>query len=77
MEDYNFHKIFENLVQMFNNCYDFLRRNEKDEDNLAISMAVACMNKEMMANTVLKFQSYISIVIMEKIFEQEVMQWVI
>lgn len=78
MEDYNFHKIFENLVQMFNNCYDFLRRNEEFEsENLAIDMVVACMNKEMMGSTVLKFQSYISIVIMEKIFEQEVMQWVI
>lgn len=78
MEDYNFHRIFEDLVHMFNNCYDFLRRNEDLESEcLAIDMAVACMNKEMMTNTVLKFQSYISIVIMEKIFEQEVMQRVI
>lgn len=44
---------------------------------MAHQMIVECTTKEMMASTILKFQSYISIVIIEKIINQQMMQYVI
>lgn len=74
LEDFNFHRIFERLVALFNFCNNFLRKHENPElGKMAQQMIVACTTKEMLQSTILKFQSYISIVIIEKIINQQMM----
>ena len=67
MEDYNFHRIFERVVELFNYSNEFLRKSEDPE--FVHNMVTLVMQKDMMLSTVQKFQSYLCIVIMEKIFD--------
>lgn len=77
MEDYNFHSTFERIVELFGVSNDYLRKEEitvgKQKENICHLMVKYIVSKEMMISTIQKFQSYICIVIMEKIFDQKMM----
>ena len=68
MEYANFHRIFERLVFLFNTCDTFLRKNESTK-KMVHDIATNIVSKEMMASIVVKFQSYISIVIDERLID--------
>ena len=79
MENFNtFHDVFERLIELFARSQNALRSQfEGKYASFAADLIANCVPKNEMGQVIAKFQLYITIVIMNKIFKQEIMQAVI
>ena len=78
MEIFNFYGVFERMIELFARSQNALRSQFDGKfQNFAAKLIAHCLKKEDLAAIIQKFQLYITIVIMEKIFKQEIMQAVI
>lgn len=89
MEQYNFYEpIFERIMTLFSRVNDMCKHGAEERKDgemqeneeittFPVRLLKACTTKDNISNLLQKFQLYITIVIMEKIFKQDVMQAVI
>lgn len=74
MEIFNFYGVFERMIELFAKSTHALREQpDAKYQNFPAEFIAACLSKDELATVISKFQLYITIVIMEKIFKQEVM----
>jgi hypothetical protein len=78
MEICNFYGVFERMIDLFAKSTHALREQpDETYQNFPAEFVAKCLSKEELGTVVQRFQLYITIVIMEKIFKQDIMQAVI
>lgn len=66
----NFHDVFERMIELFARSQNALRTQfDGKYENFAADLIGFCVPKDQMAQIIQKFQLYITIVIMNKIFK--------
>jgi hypothetical protein len=71
MEIFNFYGVFERMVDLFAKSNQVLREQpDGTYQNFPAKFIARCLSKEELGTVIQKFQLYITIVIMEKIFKQ-------
>lgn len=78
MEIFSFYGVFERIIELKQRCHQYFRaKSPKEFMDWPRELLINCMPKSELSKVVQIFQLYITIVIMEKIFKQDVMQQVI
>lgn len=73
MDEFNYFPIFEKILKCFQICNKLAREtNDTQLKDFSRELLTHCLPKDQFHTTVLKFQSYITIVIIENIFKQDV-----
>jgi len=70
MEIFSFYGVFERIIELSQRCHQYFRtKSPKEFADFPRDLIVNCMPKNELSQVVQRFQLYITIVIMEKIFK--------